>query len=167
MNKSWEKIQNDAFAFFVDKTEIGQLVMKPHSSSVQAIALIQGKEYGIKRTGIWKNNVEISDENNQVVAHTRIEKWYAQTLTLTYLGQSYQLITRNNPLAEMAITYKGSDILAYGLHAADNRDPLAVRITASSRQDEYIFDFLLWYLFWPIATESMGDYLTFTLLMTA
>lgn len=89
------------------------------------------------------------------------EKWYAHSSVIDLGDKKYKLVIRNNPLAEYAITENDKDILAYGLDT-QNRE-LNVRISSPGNPD-FLFDFILWYLFLPVADENFGDDYSFLLL---
>jgi hypothetical protein len=83
---------------------------------------------------------------------------------IEYGGIQYKLSVRNNPLAEYVITEGNKEILAYGLQP--DKGKVQVKITGTAGQADFIFDFLLWFLFAPIAIENIGDNPTFSLLLT-
>ena len=91
------------------------------------------------------------------------EKWYVNNWVVEYRGKNYKLSVRNNPLAEYMITEGEKLILAYGLQAQDGK--VQVKITGVHSPDNYLFDFLLWYLFAPVAIENIGDHMSFSLLL--
>ena len=67
-------------------------------------------------------------------------------------------------MAEYVIFDAKNEILSYGLDTQNGK--ASVRINSNSEESELLFDFLLWYLFLPIANENMGDDFGFqTLLM--
>ncbi len=76
---------------------------------------------------------------------------------------STNLLCRNNPLAEWALQDNNGDLLAYGLNTQDGK--VNARITTAAIQPNYLFDFILWYLFAPILIEQSGDDLTFLALI--
>jgi hypothetical protein len=115
------------------------------------------------RTGFWKTGIEIKDVNGTVILKAYPEKWYANTSIVEFENDPYKLIIRNNPLAEFAISKNGTDMLAYGLSTDNNG--LSVRISTAGGPD-FIFDFLLWYLFVPIANENFGDSYLFQMLLS-
>jgi hypothetical protein len=119
----------------------------------------------MKRVGFWKSKIEIMDNNKNIILEAKPKAWYANSSIITYNNQEYELIIRNNPLAEYAIINDGKEIIAYGLDT--NHGKATIRITSTSDNDNYLFDFLLWYLFNPIARENMSDNLTFLLLVNA
>ena len=82
---------------------------------------------------------------------------------LEYGGKDYQLSVRHNPLAEYVIKENENELIAYGLDTAGGN--VQVKITDLQHQSDYMFDFLLWFLFAPVAVENMGDNLAFTLLL--
>ena len=161
MKKQWTKTSDFNYTFLVDEKEVGKMEIHFNTISTKAICTIGGKDFEIKRTGFWKSNIEVTDSSGAVVLKTYPEKWYANTSVIEFENKKYKLIIRNNPLAEYAVTENDKDVLAYGL-GTENTE-LGVRISSSGNLD-YTFDFLLWYLFLPIATENFGDTYLFLLL---
>lgn len=158
MKKQWAKNSDFNYSLWVHEKEIGKMEIQFSTSASKAVCLIDGNVLEIKRTGFWKSNLEITDSNENVILKTYPEKWYANTSIIEFENKKYKLIIRNNPLAEYAVTENDKDVLAYGLDT-ENRE-LKVRISTSGN-DNLIFDFLLWYLFLPIANENFGDTFSF------
>jgi hypothetical protein len=164
MNKLWNKNQDNGFSFFIDNIEIGVMTFKFSNLNKNAFFHIGGKHFSISNKGFWNSILFITDISENVIAKLHAEKWYANQWLLEYEGKYYKLSVRNNPLAEYIITEGEKLILSYGLHTSDGK--VQVKITGMNKSDDFIFDFLLWYLFAPVAVESMGDNLTFSLLFT-
>lgn len=154
MTKHWKKNSDNNYSFFVNEKEEGNLEINFGSNERTATAKIKGNEFIVKRTGFWKSTIEITNLNGLKVLTTDYEKWYANSWVLNYKDHDYKLLVRNNPLAEWAILDGDTDVLAYGLTTGNGK--AALKITGTSDTD-YLFDFILWYLFVPIATENSGD----------
>jgi hypothetical protein len=155
MEKTWHKTGEGSYTLLVDGQEMGQLAMKANGSSGKAVGKLSGREFTIQRTGFWKTGLEIAATTGPLIARTYQEKWYAKAAVLDYQNKKYQLVMRNNPLAEWAILDQKKVVLAYGLTADNGR--VAARITTSDHQTDYLLDFILWYLFVPLASEDGGD----------
>ena len=54
----------------------------------------------MKRVGFWKSKIEIIDNNKNIILEAKPKAWYANSSIITYNNQEYELIIRNNPLAE-------------------------------------------------------------------
>lgn len=167
MNKAWRKTAEATYAFSVDEKETATMEIMHNTRDSRALVKIPGDEITISRTGFWKSGIEITGKDRKIIAKVYSEKWYANRLALEYGEGKYELIIRNNPLAEWAIQHNGKDLLAYGLHTGNENGMVNIRISSFDNTSPYIFDFLLWYLFVPVATENMGDNFTFTMLMNA
>lgn len=163
MRKQWVKNTDFNYSFWVDEKKMGEMDIHFNTMAGKAICTIGEKVFNIRRTGFWKSNLEITDSNEAILLKTYPEKWYANTSIVEYENKQYKLIIRNNPLAEYAVTEKGKDVLAYGL-SAENRE-LTVRISTPGNPT-FIFDFLLWYLFVPVADENFGDTYSFLVSQT-
>lgn len=158
--KHWKNLGNNSYAFFDSEKEIGKFTFFNTLNS-KAIATQNEQEFHFKRTGFWKSTVEISDKLGQKMAEIYAEKWYANTYILVYKNKNYQLVIRNNPLAEWVILDNKKEILAYQLSTQNGK--ATVKITSESAEIEVLFDYILWYLFRPIALENTGEDLSFML----
>jgi hypothetical protein len=161
MKKEWVKNTDSQYSLSVEEKKMGDMDFHLNSLSSKAVCTFGEQELKIKRTGFWKSNIEITDSQDAILLKTYPEKWYANTSVIEYDNKKYKLVVRNNPLAEYAITENGEELLAYGLSTADKK--IAVSITTTGNAP-LIFDFLLWYLFLPVANENMGDDYSFLLL---
>lgn len=161
-SKKWSKIKELNYSFEVNGNAIGTMEMVYSNSDRKSIFIIENRKFTLKYLGFWKNNFEIRDENDTVILQTYTEKWYASSTILEYKGKKLKLKIRNNPLAEYVILDGETEILAYALDTQSGT--ASVRI--HSNTNDYLLDFLLWYVFVPIAQENMGDSFVFnTLLM--
>ena len=160
-SKKWIKTQELNYAFEVDGKSIGTLEIVYSNFDRKAIFKIENKNFILKYNGFWKNNFEIKDINENIILKSYTEKWYANSTILEYNGKKLKLKIRNNPLAEFVIFDADEEILAYGLNT--NSGKAIVRI--NSNTSDYLLDFLLWYLFVPIAQENMGDNFIFQSLL--
>jgi hypothetical protein len=158
MKKQWVKNSDFNYSLWMHEKEIGKMEIQFNTIASKAVCTIDGTRLEIKRTGVWKSNLEITDSNEKVILKTYPEKWYANTSIIEFENKKYKLIIRNNPLAEYSVIENDKDILAYGLNT-ENKE-LKVKISTSGN-DNLIFDFLLWYLFLPIANENFGDTYSF------
>ena len=163
-SKKWVKGGDSVFTLWDNKQQIGTMEIARGTSDRKANALIQDKEFQIKKTGFWKSHLEIVGKNGQIIAKVYSEKWYANSYILEFEDKKYKLLVRNNPLAEWAIQENGNDILSYGL-TTDKGKP-SIKISSKASVPKYLFDFILWYLFLPIATEQGADDATFLLLVS-
>ena len=131
---------------------------------LDAILMVGEEKFNLRKAGFWKSGMEITDANGLVISEMYLDKWYASKWMLDHRGKSYQLVVRNNPLAEWAIMDGKEVVLAYGL---DTQDGKAVsRITSGSQKQDPLLDVLLWYLFAPFAPENSGDDLSFLMLIS-
>lgn len=161
MKKEWVKNTDSQYSFFVEEKKMGNMDFHLNSLSSKAVCTFSEQELKIKRTSFWKSTIEITDSQDAILLKTYPEKWYGNTSVIEYDNKKYKLVVRNNPLAEYAITENGEERLAYGLATTDKK--LSVRITTHEKAP-LVFDFLLWYLFLPVANENMGDDYSFLLL---
>ena len=170
MLKNWQKIDNNSYDLIIDGIEVGQLKLNRSSNQSLAEIILLGKTLKIYRTGFWKSNIEISDNEDKVISKIYGEKWYGTSYIVEFYDRTLRLIVRNNPLAEWAI-FEGEElILAYGLDTTNGKVGLKVTQSENNKineENDYILDFLLWYLFIPIATENSSDNLMLTLMLTS
>ena len=153
MEKKWRKINEGIYTFFVGNEKKGSLCL--NIAGGKATATVGSKQFTIRRTGFWQSSLEISDQNERRVARAYPEKWYGNSMVFEYEGRTYQLSIKNNPLAEWSILEGNQAVLSYGL--AVNQGKTVVNIRSRSGNLDYLPDFLLWYLFEPIATENTTD----------
>jgi hypothetical protein len=165
MKKEWKKTGNYTYALVVNDRVIGAMERDIKSADHKAIFKTGKEEFTVRRTRIWQTSLEITDSTNSIIAILGPEKWYSSASTLEYKNRKYKLVVRNNPLAEFAILEHGQTLLAYGLSTGTGRP--GVKITNPENQDDFLFDFLLWYLFLPVISEQAGESMTFLMLLTA
>lgn len=163
MQKHWQKNQDNSFTFLVDGLETGRMNFLWNDLSKSASFNIGPDHYTITHKGFWSRTLFIYDHHGAELIKLSAAKWYANHWVLEYGGKIYTLSVRNNPLAEYVLADGEQELLAYGL--TGNGGKIQVKITCSILESDPIFDFLLWYLFAPIAMEHMGDQLTFLLLI--
>ena len=161
--KTWKKLNESTYAFYKHDEKMGEMTIEMTVLERKAIFQIEEQQYILKHTGFWKSNLEIEDASGTIVLKTYNEKWYANAAVIEFDHKKLKLIVRNNPMAEYAIFDGDKEILAYGLDT--NEGKATTRIQTSIHNKSYLLDFLLWYLFVPIAHENMGDNITFTMLL--
>lgn len=161
--KTWKKVGESTYAFYKHDEKIGEMAIQMPSFERNATLRIEGTSYVLNHTGFWKNNIEIQDDAGNIVLKTYTEKWYANASVIEFDNKKLKLIVGNNPFAEYAVIDGDKEILAYGLYT--DQGWVTARIQTSIHNKSYLLDFLLWYLFVPIAQENMGDSITFTMLL--
>ncbi len=162
MTKNWIKNNESNYTFSIDNKLIGTMEISYLSSERKAFCQIGSHNFSISRIGFWKSMIEINNDKGKLIAKVYPEKWYANSWIFEYNENKYKIVVRNNPLAEYAIIDKSIEQVAYGLTSENGK--LKVKITTSSKISDFIFDYLLWYLFVPIATENMGDSFSFLMI---
>jgi len=162
--KKWNVINQMKYSFTVNDKVIGTLEIINSNWDRKAIFNIEEQTFTLKYDGFWKSNFEIKDATDTVILKSYTEKWYASSTILEYKGKKLKLKVRNNPLAEYVIIDGEREILAYGLDT--KKGSAIVRINSDANAD-YLLDYLLWYIFLPIAQENIGDNFVFHTLLTA
>lgn len=160
--KKWVKMGEGKYSFIVNDKEEGRLTFQPQTVESKATITLSGKNYLLQRKGFWKSQLELTGDNGQPILKTYYEKWYANSSVLEYSSRKFKLVVRNNPMAEWAILADDKEWLAYGLTTDNGK--VAVKITTAAENNDWLFDFLLWYLFAPVAHENSGDSVTFFML---
>lgn len=163
MQKNWKKTADYTYTFSRDDKVVGELHLLPHSPDRRAQATLGKQTFSIRRIGFWQNKMEIRDEQENLLMKVYPEKWHSSSYVIAYQGKTYSLVLRNHPLAEWAIMENDSVLLAYGLEVQDGKSSL--KITVSDPKSDLLLDYLLWYLFLPIATENCGDDFLFFMLL--
>lgn len=123
-----------------------------HNMAQLAHAKCNGRNYTIEKTGFWKTNIEVKDENGHVLMHLKPEKWYSSSYLLTYEGDELNVTVRNNPLVEYNITCNGHEQARYKLSVVDGSHEAITEVENPS--GNLLFDCLLWYIFLPITKEN-------------
>jgi hypothetical protein len=156
--KHWKSLGDNTYILFNSEKESGKFTFFNTLNS-KAIAIQNEQEFHFTRTGFWKSKIEISDKLGQKIAEIYAEKWYSNAHILDYKNKSYKLVVRNNPMAEWVLLDNNKEILAYQLSTQNGK--ATVKITSASEENEVLFDYILWYLFRPIALENTGEDLSF------
>lgn len=164
MNRHWEKKQDNTFTFFSEGIAVGDLTFHYNTGNKTGSFSIGEDTFIISRKSMWSSTLLITGKDEAIIATVYAEKWYAHHWVLEYGGKKYKLAIRNNPLAEYVITEGEKEILAYGLHSSDGK--IQVKISGTGNTDHFIFDFLLWFLFAPVAVENMSNDISFLLLLS-
>lgn len=157
MEKKWVKQSERVFAFFADGRQ--EALFEYKNAALSKAEVTAGDDvYAISRTGFWKSNIEIT-LNGRVIATTS-GKWLSGKSVLQYRNSTFTIKLKNNPLAEWQI-YGGEKLIAsYGLNAEGTK--ITTRITGDDT--DFIFDYLLWFLYMPICLEN-NDSMIMSLLM--
>lgn len=164
--KTWQKISESKYIFWVEEKKIGEMELLYPKWSRSVMMNIEGQLFTLEYTGFWKSSWQILDYKGNVILKAYNEKWFSRQTTLEYQNNKLQLVLRNAPLAEFAITKEGKDLLSYGLKIVDGK--AVTQIKTSHNHKDYLLDYILWFLFCPIARENSGDNLVFlTLLMSS
>lgn len=153
MKKKWQKTGEGKYVFMINDTVAGSMNIAVNSGNQVAMVKTGNSEYIIKRTGFWKNRIEVNTPGGKTIAKVYAEKWYGRTMALGYGNERYKIVVRNNPLAEWAIMLNEQVLRAYGLKSEKGK--VLVQITDNGNTD-LLFDCLLWYLFSPVAAEHTG-----------
>lgn len=163
MDGNWIKNAEYNYSFHVDKHTIGTMEIQPNAYKSKASITINGERYQLRRSGFWKSTIEISDSADRSVLKTVPKRWKSNSSTIEFGNKSYQISFRNNPLAEIAILDGDQLIVSYGLTVQNKKQ--CVKIVATE-EAHYLLHFLVWYLFLPIATETLGDQYDFLMLLS-
>lgn len=155
MKKKWQKTAEGRYSFLFNDKEIGHMEIDLKSSDTKAIFKTGDNDFILRRTGLWKTSLEISDGKGIVISKASVEKWYANSYSLEHHGKKYKLMIRNNPLAEWVILENSKELLSYGIDVDNGQ--ILVKITSGKGNQDSLLDFLLWYLFLPIVNENSGE----------
>jgi hypothetical protein len=162
--KKWVAVANDnntlRYSFIVDEKPIGTMdsILKSLSKK-KAISKIFEKTFYLIHPGSWKGGFVIRDEKDDIILEALLEKWYTDTLILKYKDKDLRLKCRNNSTAECVIFDDELEILRYGLDIQS--DNIKIKIGPEDAND-YLLDYVLWYLFSGIALETTGGNFVFT-----
>lgn len=155
MKKEWRKADANKFEFLVNDQRIGSMTFNPKKITHPATFDLHGEEFSIHRTGFWKTRFEIRDKHNLVIASSKPNSWLGNSYLLQKDSKSYTLKLRNKPLAQWVIFDGAVELLYYGLSNQEKKASLL--IGGQPKQQDYMFDMILWFLFEPIIHESLDN----------
>ena len=159
MSKQWFRRDDRIFEFSVDGVVVGMMEIAHGQSNSRAICSIGDLEFTIKPTSSFTTSIDIAETGGEPVAIVRTEHWYSDHSILEFEGKKYTLRLHNDPLATWSLFLNDKKVLSYGLQLSNGK--LSVDIKGLGQPNSPILDFLLWYLFLPIAIENMGQLLEF------
>lgn len=164
LRKEWKKVSELQYELWIENKKAGSLQIEYSAMSQKATLHTPQGTFYLKTKGFWQSKTQIEDKNGIIVLEVFAEKWYANYWTIRVGERKFKLLLRNNPLAEYAIFENNKELIAYGLDAKSS-EKVATKITHSVELTHihFLFDYLLWYFFMPIALENGAD--TFLLLM--
>ncbi len=148
---NWTKIAASEFHLKQNETVLAAMKIRGGKADCQ----IGGRNFKIRTKGFWDNQIELADAQGQILTTIKPVSWFGSRCQFRLYGDDYQLIVRNNPLAEYAVQQNGRDVVAYGLKTKDSR---AVAAISAHREKVLLeLDLLLWYLFYAVAMGETGD----------
>lgn len=157
--KKWTAIGTLKYAFSVAEQPIGTMEMIYKGWKAKAVFKIAESTLYLSHKGFWNSTIVIKDEHGSMVLETVAEKWYSGRSLIKYKNQTLQLKLTNNPMAGYVISYFDKELLSYSLEIASGQ--LKIKTGPADANADYLLDFVLWYLFSPIAQENMGDSFVF------
>lgn len=149
---NWTKIAESEFQLKQNETLLATMKIRGGKAECR---IIGGRTFQIRTKGFWGNQIEFAEASGQILTIIRPASWFGSRWQFRLYGQDYQLLVRNNPLAEYAVQQNGRDVVAYGLKTKDNR---TVSVISDYREKAlFELDLLLWYLFFSVALGETGD----------
>ena len=157
VTKSWKKV-GDTYYLFLNQEVVGSLHIHDYSHQVCEIK-IKDKKYILTKTGRWLTGFKITDESENEIGFANAEKWYANNLGLSLNNETYKIEVRNNPLVEWyIIDSSGFEIASCGMKATNSK----IEVELNAKNTNLMLEFILWYLFLPIALENFASDIPFT-----
>jgi hypothetical protein len=157
MTKQWRRREDRIFEFLVNGIAIGTMEIVHGNLKSKAICTLESLEFSIKPAGSLTTALDVAEIGGEPIAIVRTEHWYSDYSVLEFEGKQFILRLHNDPLATWSIFSNDKPVLSYGLQSVKGR--LTLRINTEEDQESFIPDFLLWYLFVPIANENIGEML--------
>jgi hypothetical protein len=151
-NKKWIQKTDRVSEFYENETALAAINRKTLE------ATINFEVYKIRSSGIFSQKISLEDFNSKSVIEIKPEHWYSHSYSFQFNNETYKIIVRNNPLAEILIKKGNEECLAYGLDILNENKKIAVRINESNEKQPLEFHVLLWYLFEPVARENTIDF---------
>lgn len=148
---NWEKIAESEYVLREGDRQLATMRTKGNAAECR----IGNRLLKIRTAGFWGNRMELTDASGQILAMLKPINWYGTGMQFRLDNRDYQLLVRNNPLAEYAVQQNGQDIVAYGLKSREGR---TVAVINDHRPRALVeLDLLLWFLFAPVAQGETGD----------
>lgn len=158
LNRNWVSLPDSAFVLTLDEQSVGTLYINSLNNGQTTCILPEGTFF-LSGRGFWNHHLEVTDQEGRVVLDASATNWFSNQMKFTYDNRFYILQVRNNPLAEWVILEGPVALLTYGLGSDGQRPEVYIKV--SDQEVPYLFDFLLWYLFWPVAQEQMAGEMVF------
>lgn len=156
MKKEWVKIEQGSYQLLVDEKPVGTMNFLGNGPGSGAKFESGSTTYFIKPEGFWKLRYKVTDQSGIELFSIRQA---AKEQSFTIPEGTYQLKLHNNPLAEWVISDGEDILLSYGFTITGSK--VKIGIKTARQQHNYLFDFLLWYIFLPVAMEELGEEWTF------
>ena len=153
--RNWKKVNEKKYIFSLGEKKVGELDLSFKSFKRTALLNINEELFTMEQIGFWKSKLHILNAKGIVILKAIPEKWFSNKTKVVYNNIEFQLKVRNNPLAEIVLLQNENELLSYGLKP--NNGKITIGIQSNQEQEDYLFDFLLWFLFMPIAHEQTGD----------
>ena len=148
---NWEKIAESEYVLRDGGRQLATMRTKGNAAECR----MGDRLLKIRTAGFWGNRMELTDASGQILAMLKPINWYGTGMQFRLDNRDYQLLVRNNPLAEYAVQQNGRDLVAYGLKSREGR---TVAVISDHRSRALIeLDLLLWFLFAPVAQGETGD----------
>ncbi len=148
---NWIKISEQEFHL----KEKDALLATMKLNAGKATCHIGKRSLQIHKKGFWHTQLELADSSGQVLTILKPVTWFGHRWSFHLYGQDYELLVRNNPLAEFAVRQQNRDVVAYGLKTQNGRVAAVISDHRTKALPE--IDLLLWYLFLPVAQEATGN----------
>lgn len=161
MTYNWTKKEAQLFELTANDQVIGTLGF--NKNFTVATAQFGKEKITLRRSGFFKTNFELVSSEGNIIGYSKPKKWYSSTTILNYHERVYEIKIRNNPLCEFALYAGNEQLAAYSL--THEKGKAAVKINTVT--EELIFQFILWYLFYPVAIENGGSELLFITIAAA
>lgn len=157
MKALWKKKDELHYVLELNEMDVLELRYPKHQFESTCSLHLGTKTYQLTTSGFWKKSIQLKDDRGELIAKAQTESWRAHTMKLEIGGRIFQLVLRNNPLAEWAVLDGTETMLSYGLNAEKNE--VAIHIHMGKEAENLLLHGLLWFLFHPIAKENSSDYL--------
>jgi len=157
--KVWQKVTEKKYIFSVEAKRIGTLEISNSKWNPSALLDVDGQLFTIEQSGFWKNKLQLVDYKGNLILKMVPKNWFSSTAVVVYQNEYLQLKVRNNPLAEVLLIKNETELLSYGLKIFEGK--IVTQIKSVEENNDYLLDFLLWFLFRTVAHENFGEDLVF------
>lgn len=159
MKRNWNITKNGKHVLSINNKVVGEIEHLVNTTSKRSKFRIEDNEYIIKKVGQYGDKMVLQDvKSNEILSisndERQLKKW-----VLEYNNQTYEFRIIDGTLHEFAIVDKNDTLISYSFKELLDLSTVLVKVDA--KVENYFFDFVIWYLFYPLAYFHLGGDIDF------